>query len=147
MHDRPGHLWPTRIIADAAQQEREMTVDWMLNAEQIEFRDTLRDWVNRELPKHDSREAERIDGNYPHHLFDRLAQAGYHATSVPVEYGGRGADLVTPLITQPPLTRLAVVCSAPSTSVPPPGSVNPIVTFSPPCAICGSKVRFCHSEP
>jgi len=70
----------------------------MLNAEQIEFRDTLRDWVNRELPKHDAREAERIDGNYPHHLFDRLAQAGYHATSVPVEYGGRGADLVTQLI-------------------------------------------------
>ncbi len=80
-------------------------MDWMLNAEQIEFRDTLRDWVDRELPKHESREAERIDGNYPHHLFDRLAQAGYHATSVPVEYGGRGADLVTQLIQARELSR------------------------------------------
>ncbi|WP_189619505.1 acyl-CoA dehydrogenase family protein [Novosphingobium colocasiae] len=80
-------------------------MDWMLTAEQVAFRDTLRDFVDREIPKAASRDAERVDGAYPHHLFDRLAKGGYHATGVPVEYGGRGADLVTQLIQARELSR------------------------------------------
>lgn len=80
-------------------------MDWMLNPAQIGFRDTLRAWVDRNIPKDVAREAERIDGNYPHHLFDRLAEGGYHATGVPKEYGGMGADLVTQLIQSRELSR------------------------------------------
>lgn len=80
-------------------------MDWMLNPAQIGFRDTLRAWVDRNIPKDAAREAERIDGNYPHHLFDRLAEGGYHATGVPKEYGGMGADLVTQLIQSRELSR------------------------------------------
>lgn len=80
-------------------------MDSALTAEQIQFRDTLRAWVDREIPKAAAREAERIDGNYPLHLFDKLAAGGYHATSVPVEYGGCGAGLVTQLIQARELSR------------------------------------------
>lgn len=80
-------------------------MEWMLNPAQIEFRDTLRAWVDREIPKDAAREAERVDGNYPHHLFERLAEGGYHATGVPREYGGMGADLVTQLIQSRELSR------------------------------------------
>lgn len=80
-------------------------MEWMLNPSQIAFRDTLRAWVDRNIPKDAAREGERVDGNYPHHLFDRLAQGGYHATAVPSEYGGKGADLVTQLIQARELSR------------------------------------------
>ncbi|MFA7596878.1 MAG: acyl-CoA dehydrogenase family protein [Novosphingobium sp.] len=80
-------------------------MDWMLTPEQIEFRDRLRAWVDENIPKEAAREAERVDGNYPHHLFDRLAEGGYHATGVPREYGGMGADLTTQLIQSRELSR------------------------------------------
>lgn len=80
-------------------------MDWALTAEQIEFRDTLREFVNREIPMDVARDAERVDGAYPHHIFDSLAKGGYHATSVPVAFGGRGADLVTQLIQARELSR------------------------------------------
>lgn len=80
-------------------------MDCMLSADQIAFRDTLKEWVNREIPKDVARAAEKTDGNYPLHLFDKLAKGGYHATSVPVEYGGRGGNLVTQLIQARELSR------------------------------------------
>ena len=80
-------------------------IESLLSAEQKQFRDTLRAWVGREIPKHAAREAERIDGNYPLHLFDKLAAGGYHATGVPKEYGGMGANLVTQLIQARELSR------------------------------------------
>ena len=80
-------------------------MDWMLNPEQIAFRDTLRAWVEENIPKDAAREGEKVDGNYPHHLFDRLAKGGYHATAVPKEYGGMGADLTTQLIQARELSR------------------------------------------
>jgi hypothetical protein len=52
-----------------------------------------------------------------------------------------------PLMTQPPSARVAAVRIAPRTSVPPPGSVNPIAHFSRPAAIAGRCLRFCSSEP
>lgn len=80
-------------------------IESLLTPDQIAFRDTLREWVDREIPKDVAREAERIDGNYPLLLFDKLAEGGYHATSVPVEYGGKGANLVTQLIQARELSR------------------------------------------
>jgi hypothetical protein len=52
-----------------------------------------------------------------------------------------------PLRTQPPSARVAVVRIAPSTSVPPPGSVNPMAHFSRPAAMAGKCSRFCSSVP
>lgn len=78
---------------------------YALTPELAEFQSTLRDWVDREIPKSVAREAERVDGNYPLHIFDSLAVGGYHATGVPREYGGRGAGLVTQLIQARELSR------------------------------------------
>ncbi|MGE4492875.1 MAG: acyl-CoA dehydrogenase family protein [Syntrophotalea sp.] len=80
-------------------------MEWMLNTAQIEFRDRLREWVTENIPNDVAREAEKIDGNYPHHLFERLAEGGYHATAVPQEYGGAGADYTTQLIQSRELSR------------------------------------------
>ncbi len=48
-------------------------------------------------------------------------------------------QIFVPLTTQPPSTFLARVCMAPSTSVPPPGSVSEIANISLPAAISGSR--------
>lgn len=77
----------------------------LLKPAQIEFRDRLREWVKENIPNAAAREAERVDGNYPHHLFERLAEGGYHATAVPKEYGGAGADYTTQLIQARELSR------------------------------------------
>ena len=52
-----------------------------------------------------------------------------------------------PLIFQPPSTFSAVVFIAPSTSVPPSGSVKPIEKRSLPSAIAGRMRSFCSSLP
>ena len=52
-----------------------------------------------------------------------------------------------PLRTQPPSARAAVVRIAPRTSVPPPGSVNPMAHFSRPAAMAGRCRCFCSGVP
>lgn len=63
-----------------------------LSEEQQRFSAELREWVDREIPLEYARELERREGDYPFELFDKLAAAGYHGLSVPVEYGGQGGD-------------------------------------------------------
>jgi alkylation response protein AidB-like acyl-CoA dehydrogenase len=57
------------------------------------FRDTVRDWVDREVPKDYAREIERNEQTYPLDLWDKLTRAGYHGISVEEEYGGQGGDI------------------------------------------------------
>jgi alkylation response protein AidB-like acyl-CoA dehydrogenase len=57
------------------------------------FRDTVRDWVDREVPKDYAREIERDEQTYPLDLWDKLTRAGYHGISVEEEYGGQGGDI------------------------------------------------------
>lgn len=72
-------------------------MDFALTSEQRAFADELREWVDREIPKDYARDAERAD-SYPFELFDKLAAAGYHGTSVPREYGGQGGDNLTQML-------------------------------------------------
>jgi acyl-CoA dehydrogenase len=72
-------------------------MDFALSPEQRRFADELREWVDREIPKDYARDAERAD-RYPLELFEKLAAAGYHGTSVAREYGGQGGDNVTQML-------------------------------------------------
>jgi acyl-CoA dehydrogenase len=72
-------------------------IDFELTDEQRRFSEELHDWVEREAPKDFVRDLERQD-SYPHELFDRLAAAGYHGVSVPVEYGGQGGDNIQQML-------------------------------------------------
>jgi acyl-CoA dehydrogenase len=68
-------------------------LDFALTPERAAFRDTVRTWVDRECPKD---RALAIDnaGEYPHDVFDAMAEAGFHAVGLPVEYGGAGGDVI-----------------------------------------------------
>lgn len=72
-------------------------MDFALSEEQRRFAAELDEWVEREVPKSWARELEAAD-QYPYALFDKLAAAGYHGTSIPVEYGGAGGDNVTQML-------------------------------------------------
>ncbi len=72
-------------------------MDFALTDEQRRFAAELDEWVDREVPKAWARELERAD-EYPYALFDKLAAAGYHGTSVPTAYGGAGGDNVTQML-------------------------------------------------
>ncbi|MDI6909223.1 acyl-CoA dehydrogenase family protein [Nocardioides sp.] len=80
-------------------------MEHLLSPEHRAFRDELRSFVEREIPKNVARAAEAAGPDYPLHLFDKLARAGYHATAVPTEYGGHGADMLTQLIQARELAR------------------------------------------
>jgi acyl-CoA dehydrogenase len=73
-------------------------MDFELSPEQRRFAAELREWVDREIPKDYARDLERRDGEYPYELFEKLAAAGYHGTSVPVAYGGQGGDNITQML-------------------------------------------------
>jgi acyl-CoA dehydrogenase len=67
-------------------------MDYGLTEEMTEFRDGLRAWVEKEVPKEYARSLERAEGEYPFELWDKMAEAGLHGLSVPKEYGGMGGD-------------------------------------------------------
>ncbi len=68
-------------------------MDFELSDEMKLFTETVRDWVNREIPKSYARELERHEHDYPFDLWDKLTKAGYHAISVEEQYGGQGGDI------------------------------------------------------
>ena len=63
-------------------------MDFRLSDEQEMFRKSVRDYVNRELPKSWARELEKDEHAFPHELFGKLAAAGFHAIGIGEEYGG-----------------------------------------------------------
>ena len=71
--------------------------DLHLNAEQIEFRDTVRDFVEREV-KPTALNPDRLEGYAPRMLHEPLAQAsrmGLRTLALSEELGGAGADNLT----------------------------------------------------
>ena len=76
-----------------------------LTDEQQMFRDTVRDWVEREAPKSYALELERHEHEYPFELWDKMTAAGFHGISVPEEYGGQGGDIVMQSILARELSR------------------------------------------
>ncbi|MFI6480935.1 acyl-CoA dehydrogenase family protein [Nonomuraea sp. NPDC050663] len=68
-------------------------MDFELNDEQRAFRETLRDFVDKEIVPV-AGEWER-SGRYPTEIVDKMKQMGLFGLTVPEEYGGLGADLVS----------------------------------------------------
>ena len=73
-------------------------MDFRLTEEQQLFQKTVRDWVEKEIPKDYANELEQQEGEFPHELWDKFTEAGFHGVGVPEEYGGQGGDIVTQMI-------------------------------------------------
>jgi acyl-CoA dehydrogenase len=69
------------------------------------FRDTVRSWVEREVPKSVARDYEAKEFEYPFELWDKMSAAGFHAIGLPEEHGGQGGDVVTQMILARELAR------------------------------------------
>ncbi|WP_106398852.1 acyl-CoA dehydrogenase family protein [Actinocorallia populi] len=68
-------------------------MDFALSEEQKMFRDTLRDFVNKEIrPVAQEWEAS---GRYPTEIVEGMKQLGLFGLTVPEEYGGLGVDMVS----------------------------------------------------
>jgi acyl-CoA dehydrogenase len=80
-------------------------MDFRLSEEQEMFRKSVRDYVNRELPKSWARELEKDEHTFPHELFGKLADAGFHAIGIGEEYGGQGGDIMTQMLLARELAR------------------------------------------
>jgi len=80
-------------------------MDFDLTEEQMLFRKTLRDWVDREIPKSAARQWEMDEFTYPEELWDRMSRMGLHAIGIPEEYGGQGGDVITQVIVARELAR------------------------------------------
>ena len=52
------------------------TMDFTLTEEQEAFRDTMRDWVDKECPKQYANELEQKEFEYPFELWDKMTAAG-----------------------------------------------------------------------
>ena len=68
-----------------------------LTPEQIEFRDAVRDFVNREVKPAaiDPKRLEPFEKPLMTGFLDQLAQMGLRGLALPEEAGGAGADLLT----------------------------------------------------
>ncbi|WP_433413048.1 acyl-CoA dehydrogenase family protein [Microtetraspora malaysiensis] len=68
-------------------------MDFELSEEQRLFRDTLREFVDKDV-RPVAREWEAAD-RYPTEIIDRMKDMGLFGLTVPEEYGGLGADMVS----------------------------------------------------
>jgi alkylation response protein AidB-like acyl-CoA dehydrogenase len=64
-----------------------------LSEEHVMFRDTIRDFVNREI-RPVARDWEH-EGRYPAEIIDKMKQMGLFGITIPGEWGGLDADLVS----------------------------------------------------
>jgi acyl-CoA dehydrogenase len=69
-----------------------------LSEEQQSFRDIVRRWVDKEAPKDWARALEKDEHNYPHALWDKFTEAGFHGIGIAEEYGGQGGDVIMQMI-------------------------------------------------
>jgi alkylation response protein AidB-like acyl-CoA dehydrogenase len=69
-----------------------------LSEEQQSFRDMVRRWVDKEAPKDWARALEKDEHNYPHALWDKFTEAGFHGIGIGEEYGGQGGDVMMQMI-------------------------------------------------
>jgi acyl-CoA dehydrogenase len=72
--------------------------------EQAMFRESLRDFVNRKLPKDLCREMEGRD-QFPRDLWEIIGAQGLHGIGIPEEYGGQGGTIVEQMIVAEELSR------------------------------------------
>jgi alkylation response protein AidB-like acyl-CoA dehydrogenase len=81
-------------------------MDLNLTSEQQAFRDEIRAWLEREVPREPLPSSATQEGFALHQAWEKkLYDAGYAAISWPEAYGGRDADLLTTTIFQEEYTR------------------------------------------
>jgi alkylation response protein AidB-like acyl-CoA dehydrogenase len=73
-------------------------LDFGLSDEMVMFGETVRDWVDREAPKSYARQLEIEEHAYPFELWDKMAEAGFHAIGIDESYGGQGGDILTQVV-------------------------------------------------
>ena len=74
-------------------------MDLALTPEQDSFRTQARSWLDDNVPREPLASMDTADGFEQHREWERtLHRAGWGTVAWPVEYGGRGADLITWLI-------------------------------------------------
>lgn len=80
-------------------------MDFTLSEQQELFRKTVHDWVEREFPKDTARDLEMQEFEYPHELFNKMGEVGFHAIGIEEEYGGAGGDVMVQVILARELAR------------------------------------------
>ncbi|MBX7141786.1 MAG: acyl-CoA dehydrogenase family protein [Chitinophagales bacterium] len=78
---------------DRFQHTDYFLVDELLTEEQKLIRDTVRQWVKKEVTPVIEDYAQRAE--FPKHLIKGLAEMGCFGPTIPVEYGGAGLDYIT----------------------------------------------------
>jgi len=73
-------------------------MNFALSEEQQAFRDTVRRWVDAELPKDWCRALEADEQNYPYAMWDKLKAEGFFGIGIPEQWGGLGGDVLTQMI-------------------------------------------------
>ena len=73
-------------------------MDFGFTEEQELFRKSMRDWVDKEIPKDYANRLEQQEYEFPHELWDKFTEAGFHAIGIDEKYGGQGGDIISQMI-------------------------------------------------
>lgn len=80
-------------------------MEFELPEEHRAFRDTIRRWVENELPKDWARKLEADEHSYPFELWDKFTEAGLHGVGIDENYGGQGGDVLMQMLLARELSR------------------------------------------
>ena len=80
-------------------------MDFDLPEEHRAFRDMIHRWVDNECPKDWARKLEADEDNYPHALWDKFTEAGFHGIGIDEAYGGQGGDVLMQMLLARELAR------------------------------------------
>ncbi len=72
-------------------------MDFAFTEEQEMLRETIRRFVEQEIPAEKAREIDERD-EFPHELLQKLCDLGFMGINVPEEYGGQGGNVVDEMI-------------------------------------------------
>lgn len=72
-------------------------MDFRFTDEQEMLRDTIRRFVETEIPREVAREIDEKE-IFPHDLLNKLSELGFMGINVPEEYGGMGGDIVDEML-------------------------------------------------
>ncbi|SNR92785.1 acyl-CoA dehydrogenase [Haloechinothrix alba] len=80
-------------------------MDFDLSETDLAWRETAREWVDKNYPKSKARELEASGTTFPQELWNDLSEAGFHGVGIPEEYGGQGGDIFAQAIAARELSR------------------------------------------
>lgn len=78
----------------------------------VQLRDSIRRFVAKEMPRNKAAEWDR-ENHFPRDVFDRLAEMGVMALTVPEEFGGVGPDIVATMVVIEELARRSMAIAIP----------------------------------